>query len=68
MKEEEVAVVMKLVKKGKSVGLCTGRGMDGCGRTAVEWLRGVLRNVMETEHMLDEWKASTLISMLLKQR
>ena len=31
------------------------------GRTAVEWITEVFSNIMETEHMPDEWRASTLI-------
>ena len=63
VKEEEVAAAMKRMKNGKSVGPVDipAEAWKVMGRTAVEWLTEVFRNIMETEHMQDEWRASTLI-------
>ena len=54
---------MKWMKNGKSVGPddIPVQAWKVMGRTAVEWLTEVFRNIMETEHMPDEWRASTLI-------
>ena len=63
VKEEEIAAVMRRMKKEKSVGL-GGISAEACkvmGRIAVEWLIEVFRNIIEIEHMPNEWKASTLI-------
>ena len=63
VKEEEVAAAMKRVKNGKSVGPDDKPVEEWklMWRTAVEWLTEVFKNIMETEHMPDEWRASTLI-------
>ena len=63
VKEEEVAAAMKRMKNGKSVGPddIPAEAWKVMGRTAVEWLTEVFRNIMGTEHMPDEWRASTLI-------
>ena len=54
---------MKRMKNGKSVGPddIPVEAWKVMGRTAVEWLTEVFGNIMETEHMPDEWRASTLI-------
>ena len=63
VKEDEVAAAMKRMKNGKSVGPddIPAEAWKVMGRTAVEWLTEVFRNIMGTEHMPDEWRASTLI-------
>ena len=66
VKEKEVAAAMKRMKNGKSVGPddIPAEAWKVMGRTAVEWLTEVFRNIMGTEHMPDEWRASTLIPIV----
>ncbi|XP_063598226.1 uncharacterized protein LOC134774760 [Penaeus indicus] len=51
---------MKRMKRGKAIGP-DDIAWKAMGRTAVEWLTEVFRKNLETEHMPDEWRASTLI-------
>ena len=63
MREEEVAAAMKRTKKGKLVGPddIPAEAWKVMGRTAVEWLTEVLRNITEKEHMPGKLRDSTLI-------
>ena len=63
MREEDVAAAMKRMKKGKLVGPddITAEAWKVMGRTAVEWLTEVLRNITEKQHMPGKLRASTLI-------
>ena len=63
VKEEEVAAAMKRMKNERSVGPddIPAEAWKVMGRTAVECLTEVFRNILETEHMPDKLRASTLI-------
>ena len=65
VKEEEVAAAMKRMKNGRSVRAndIPAEAWKVMGRTAIEWLTEVFRNIMETEQLPDEWKARTLIQI-----
>ncbi|XP_047469150.1 uncharacterized protein LOC125025221 [Penaeus chinensis] len=61
--EMEVTTAIKRMKNGKAVGPddIPVEAWKAMGRTAVRWLTEVFRNILETEHMPDEWRDSTLI-------
>ena len=67
---EELVAAMKMMKRGKAVGPgdIPTEAWKVIRRTGVEWLTEVFSNIMETEHMTDEWRSSTLIPILINKR